>query len=44
MREGIADLLREKTRKLGLCGLCRPVLVERIDALTLSELSGAATH
>ena len=36
MREGIADLLREKTRKPGSRPLS-PVLVERVVALTLSD-------
>jgi hypothetical protein len=40
MREDVADLLREKTRKPGL----PPALVERVVALTLTEPPGEPTH
>src|SRR5499427_4111863 len=43
MREGVAGLLREKTRKSGLPPL-PPALVERVVALTLAEPPGEATH
>ena len=43
MREGVAGLLREKTRKPGLPPL-PPALVERVVALTLTEPPGEATH
>src|SRR6266849_3779683 len=43
MREGVAGLLREKTRKPGLPPL-PPALVDRVVALTLPELPGEATH
>ena len=42
MREGVAGLLREKTRKPGLPPL-PPALVDRVVALTLSEPPGEAT-
>jgi hypothetical protein len=38
--EGVAGLLREKTRKPGL----PPSLVDRVVALTLTEPPGEATH
>jgi hypothetical protein len=40
MREGVAGLLREKTRKPGL----PPALVDRVVELTLTEPPGEATH
>jgi hypothetical protein len=43
MREGVAGLLREKTRKPGLPPL-PPALVERVVALTLTEPPGETTH
>ena len=43
MRDGMAGLLREKTRKPGLPAL-PSALVERVVALTLTEPSGEATH
>ena len=43
MREGVAGLLREKTRKPGLPPL-PAALVERVVALTLTEPPGEATH
>ena len=43
MREGVASLLREKTRKPGLPPL-PPALVDRVVALTLTEPPGEATH
>jgi Homeodomain-like domain len=43
MREGVAGLLREKTRKPGLPPL-PPALVDRVVALTLAEPPGEATH
>jgi hypothetical protein len=43
MREGMAGLLRDKTRKPGLPPL-PPTLIERVVALTLTEPAGAATH
>jgi hypothetical protein len=43
MSEGVAGLLREKTRKPGLPPL-PPALVERVVALTLIEPPGEATH
>src|SRR5262247_3048394 len=43
MREGVAGLLREKTRKPGLPSL-PPALVERVVGLTLTEPPGEATH
>src|SRR5262249_6345820 len=43
MREGVAGLLREKTRKPGLPPL-PSTLVDRMVALTLTEPPGEATH
>ena len=43
MREGVAGLLRDKTRKPGLPPLPTAV-VDRVVALTLGEPSGEATH
>ena len=43
MREGVAGLLREKTRKPGLPPL-PPALVGRVVELTLGEPPGEATH
>jgi hypothetical protein len=43
MRDGMAGLLCEKTRKPGLPPL-PPALVERVVALTLTEPPGEATH
>src|SRR6201993_3631183 len=43
MREGMAGLLREKTRKPGLPPL-PPALVERVVALTLTAPPGETTH
>src|SRR5512133_3237978 len=43
MREGVAGLLREKTRKPGRPPL-PPALVDRVVALTLTEPPGEATH
>src|SRR5215469_6443907 len=43
MRDGVAGLLREKTRKPGLPPL-PPALVERVVALTLTEPPDEATH
>ena len=43
MREGVAGLLREKTRKPGLPPL-PPALVEHVVGLTLTEPPGEATH
>ena len=43
MREGVAGLLREKTRKPGLPPL-PPALVEQVVALTLTEPPGETTH
>src|SRR5919204_1513509 len=43
MRDGVAGLLREKTRKPGLPPL-PAALVERVVALTLTEPPGEATH
>src|SRR5215813_11195097 len=43
MRNGVAGLLREKTRKPGLPPL-PAALVERVVALTLSEPPSEATH
>jgi hypothetical protein len=43
MREGVAGLLRDKTRKPGLPPL-PPALVDRVIALTLTEPPGEATH
>ena len=43
MREGVAGLLREKTRKPGLPPLA-PALVEQVVALTLNEPPGETTH
>ena len=43
MREGVAGLLREKTRKPGLPPL-PPALVDRVVALTLTGPPGEATH
>jgi hypothetical protein len=43
MREGVAGLLREKTRKPGLPPL-PPGLVDRVVALTLTEPPGETTH
>jgi hypothetical protein len=43
MREGVAGLLRGKTRKPGLPPL-PPTLVERVAALTLTEAPGESTH
>ncbi len=43
MREGVAGLLRDKTRKPGLPPL-PAALVDRVIALTLTEPSGEATH
>jgi hypothetical protein len=43
MREGVAELLREKTRKPGLPPL-PPALLERVVALTLTQPPGEATH
>jgi hypothetical protein len=45
MREGVAGLLREKTRKPGLPLPPLPTaLVDRVVALTLAEPPGEATH
>src|SRR5215471_4060709 len=43
MREGVAGLLHEKTRKPGLPAL-PPALVDRVVVLTLAEPPGEATH
>jgi len=43
MREGVAGLLREKTRKPGMPPL-PAALIERVVALTLTDPPGAATH
>ena len=43
MREGVAGLVRDKTRKPGLPPL-PPVAVERVVALTLGEPPGETTH
>jgi hypothetical protein len=43
MREGVAGLLREKTRNPGLPSL-PPALIDRVVELTLAEPPGAATH
>jgi transposase len=43
MREGVAGLLRDKTRKPGLSPLLA-ALVDRVVALTLTEPQGEATH
>ncbi len=43
MREGVAGLLRDKTRKPGLPPLAA-ALVDRVIALTFTEPSGEATH
>ena len=43
MREGVAGLVRDKTRKPGLPPL-PPVAVERVVALTLDEPPGETTH
>ena len=43
MREGVAGLLREKTRKPGMPPL-PTALIERVVALTLTDPPGAATH
>ena len=43
MREGVAGLLRDKTRKPGLPPL-PTALVERVVALTLAESPGETTH
>jgi hypothetical protein len=43
MREGVAGLLCEKTRRPGLPPL-PPALVERVVGLTLTEPPGEATH
>ena len=43
MREGVAGLLREKTRKPGLPPL-PPALVEQVVGLTLNEPPGETTH
>src|SRR6516165_11059670 len=43
MREGVAGLLREKTRKPGMPP-SPPALIERVVALTLTDPPGAATH
>ena len=43
MREGVAGLLREKTRKPGLPPLA-PALVEQVVGLTLNEPPGETTH
>jgi transposase len=43
MREGVAGLWRDKTRKPGLLPLPRAV-VDRVVELTLAEPRGAATH
>jgi transposase len=43
MREGVAGLLREKTRKPGLPSL-PPALVQRVVALTFTEPPGEAKH
>ncbi len=43
MREGVAGLLRDKTRKPGLPPLA-PALVDRVVELTLAEPPGETTH
>ena len=43
MREGVAGLLRDKTRKPGLPPL-PPALVDRVVELTLADPPGEATH
>jgi hypothetical protein len=43
MREGVAGLVRDKTRKPGLPPL-PPAVVDRVVALTLSDPPGATTH
>src|SRR5262249_21768769 len=43
MREGVAGLLRDKTRKPGLPPL-PPAQIARVVELTLAEPPGAATH
>src|SRR5271155_3862847 len=43
MREGVAGLLHDKTRKPGLPPL-PSALVDRVVELTLAELPGEATH
>ena len=43
MREGVAGLLRDKTRKPGLPPL-PPAVVDRVVALTLGDPPGATTH
>ena len=43
MREGVAGLLRDKTRKPGLPPL-PPTVIDRVVELTLAEPPGEATH
>src|SRR4029450_2968741 len=43
MREGVAGLVRDKTRKPGLPPL-PPAMVDRVVALTLSDPPGETTH
>ena len=43
MREGVAGLVRDKTRKPGLPPL-PPAVVDRVVALTLADPPGATTH
>jgi hypothetical protein len=43
MREGVAGLVRDKTRKPGLAPL-PPAVVDRVVALTLGDPPGATTH
>src|SRR5215510_1104768 len=43
MREGVAGLLRDKTRKPGLPPL-PPTVIDRVVKLTLAEPPGEATH
>jgi hypothetical protein len=43
MRDGVAGLLREKTRKPGLPPL-PPALIDRVVELTLTEPLGETTH
>ena len=43
MREGVAGLLRDKTRKPGLPPL-PPAVIDRVVELTLAEPPGEATH